>query len=105
MPACCGGPRVTAVTGGVFLPGEASSSCSKLDVRTREQKEFGAGTDGSCSAFLFIKARFPLVWSASSNREQKEDPERDESSGSRSSNTGMPTVSYFTMNSQSDVRP
>jgi hypothetical protein len=43
MPASCGGQRVAAVTGAVFLPGEASSSCSKLDVQTREQKEFGAG--------------------------------------------------------------
>lgn len=58
VPACCGGLRVAAVTGDVLLPGEASGSCSKLDVRTREQKEFGAGTDGGSSCFFLLNQDF-----------------------------------------------
>jgi hypothetical protein len=58
VPACYRGPRVVAVTRGVFLPGEASNSCSKLDVGTREQKEFRAGTDGGFSCFFLLNQSF-----------------------------------------------
>jgi hypothetical protein len=102
MLACCGSPGVAEVTGGAFLPGEASSSCPKLHVRTKEQEKslVGAGTGGGCSCFFLLNQGFRssgLHPATPSKRKIW----RDESSGSQWSNTGMPTASYFTTNSKS----